>query len=188
MVGCLVALPLADCKLSVSELWRPASRLTTGARFRCRECVSMPVDIWVTSGPTVWLNGALLLTVAQNGFGIVNSGRGSRPRYAKLKMQGELLATPQPAPLSHTLWDDVSSVKTERDLKVVNYQDAAGFDNSGATLKAAEKAAATGDVPWKAPPAYHEGETKIYRLNVGYFDGHGRWQKRLRLSLPGHLC
>jgi hypothetical protein len=103
----LLALPLADCKsehcnlsifelrkFSISELWRPASRLTTDIRFMCED---WPVDVRTTTGATdvrttigatVWLNGALLLTVAQNGFGIVNSRRGSRPRYAKLKMWG----------------------------------------------------------------------------------------------------
>ena len=156
----LLALPLADCKsehcnlsiselrkFSISELWRPASRLTTDIRFMCEDrpvdvrTTTGATDVRTTTGATVWLNGALLLTVAQNGFGIVNSRRGSRPRYAKLKMGGLLRATPQPKPLSHTLWDDIAPVRTERDLKVANHRDDADLSKRGAALKEAEKAA-----------------------------------------------
>ena len=159
------ALPPADCKLSVSELWRPAT-VTRVSRLMCRECIRWPAKIWTTVGPTVWLNGALLLTVAQNGFGIINSRRGSRPRYAKLKMEGVKLATPQPAPLSHTLWSDVATVKTVRDLKVVDHSGDAAFDNRGVALKEAEKAAAKfGAVVWKEPRIYCNGKVTVINPN-----------------------
>ena len=137
--------------LSVSDLWQPAS-VTRATRFICLECIRRPAKILVTRGPTVWLNGALLLTVAQNGFGIINSRRGSRPRYAKLKMGGVDLETPQPAPLSHSLWGDVAHIKTEFDLKAVIHADDAGFASQSFALKAAEKSAAKlGSIIWKAP-------------------------------------
>ena len=63
----------------LSELWRPASRRERPQRFRCMECVHWPAKLWVTVGPTVWLNGALLLTVAQNGFGSRRERGPSRP-------------------------------------------------------------------------------------------------------------
>jgi hypothetical protein len=180
MVDCLLALPPADCKLSVSDLWQPVSRPTTNTRFMCRECIHWPAGVRKIRGPTVWLNGAGLLTVAQNGFGIIKSCRGSRPRYAKLKMQGELLATPQPRPLSYSLWKDISSVQTKRDPRSVNHRDTAAFDKKDATLKEAEKADAKwGSVTWKAPAVYHEGTAHIFRLSLGHFDDRGRWRRRL---------
>lgn len=158
------AWPLADCKLSVSELWRPASRLTTNIRFVCQECIHWPAKVWTTVGPTVWLNGALLLTVAQNGYGIINSRRGSRPRYAKQKMEGVPLATPQQAPLSHTLWNDVSPVKTESDPRAMNHRDTAAFNRKDVTLKEAEKAAAKwGSIVWSMPST--GGEVKVTNTN-----------------------
>jgi len=64
------------------------------------------------------------------------------------------LATPQPAPLSHTLWDDIATVKTKSDLKVVNHSDDAALDSRTDGLKEAEKAAAKrGSVVWKPPTA-----------------------------------
>ena len=125
----------------------------------CQECIHWPAKVWTTVGPTVWLNGALLLTVAQNGYGII-----SRPRYAKQKMEGVPLATPQPAPLSHTLWGDAATIKTERDLKVVNYQDSAALNNGRQALKEFEAAAEKGgNVVWSTPSI--GGEVKVTNPN-----------------------
>jgi hypothetical protein len=74
----------------------------------------------ITVGPIVWLNGALLWQTTAKGVGIVGK---QRPRYAKLKWCGTPLAVPQPAPLSHTIWPDVSYVQTVNDLTPVNYRD-----------------------------------------------------------------
>ena len=83
------------------------------------------------------------------GYAIVGS---QRPKYAKLKMRGVPLATAQPAPLSHTLWKDVSYIQTITDLKVANYSDDAVLDNRPAALREAEKVAAErGSIVWSAP-------------------------------------
>jgi hypothetical protein len=92
-----------------------------------------------TVGSTVWLDGALLLTTTQNWHGIVNSKTGSRPRYAKHKMAGEKLATPQPKPLSHTLWSGVAAIQTESDLNVVNDLDDDDLSDSDVVEKLAEQ-------------------------------------------------
>ncbi|MBV8106553.1 MAG: hypothetical protein JO223_18380, partial [Hyphomicrobiales bacterium] len=113
----------------LADFWRPASRPTT-YRFVCEECIHWPDNVRTTEGPTVWLNGALLLTVTQDGFGIVGVGR---PQHAKLKMRGVPLATPQPASLSHTLWKDIADEKTESDLRVEKHC-VAVLDDEGNTL------------------------------------------------------
>ena len=87
-----------------------------------------------------------------------------RPRYAKQKMEGVPLATPQPAPLSHTLWNDVSPVKTESDPRVMNHRDTAAFNRKDVTLKEAEKAAAKlGAIVWSVPST--GGEVKVTKTN-----------------------
>ncbi len=133
--------------LSVSDLWRSAA-VTRASRLMCRECIPWP-KVRRTRARTVWLDGAALLTVTQDGFGIVGA---QRPRYAKTPWHGVKLETPQQKPLSHTLWSGVAPVKTVSDLQPVNHGDDAGFDGASFALKAAENSAAkVGSIIWKAP-------------------------------------